>query len=172
MLPKFNNILYSTDFSDSSINAFKYVVYLAKTTGANIHVLHVVEKLSTDAKITLRYITNSDNRHKLLKERVKSATEILQERQDRFWSNLPVEDQVFRAQIKSSQVIEAYPAETILTVSKEINADVIIIGTHQRGVIHTFLGSIAKSVLRRTVVPVLVVPAPKEKKNKREKTSK
>lgn len=169
MLPKFNNILYSTDFSDSSINAFKYVVYLAKTTGANIHVLHVVEKLSTDAKITLRYITNSDNRHKLLKERVKSATEILQERQDTFWSNLPVEDQAFRAQIKSSQVIEAYPAETILTVAKEINADVIIMGTHQRGVIHTFLGSIAKSVLRRAVVPVLVVPAPKKKKDKREK---
>ena len=164
MLPKFNNILYCTDFSESSINAFKYVVYLAKTTGADIHVLHVVEKLSTDAKITLRYITNSDTRHKLLKERVKSATEILQERQDNFWNSLSVEDQALRVQIKSSQVIEAYPAETILSVSKEINTDVIIMGTHQRGVIHTFLGSITKSVLRSSLIPVLVVPAPKEKR--------
>ena len=31
-------------------------------------------------------------------------------------------------------------------------------GSHERGMNHTFLGSVAKSVLRRSHVPTLIVP--------------
>jgi len=163
MLPKFNKILYCTDFSESAVSAFKYTVYLAKTTGAEIHLLHVVENLSSDAKIALQScLVDSASRHKMLKERVKFAEEILQKRQDDFWDNISPEHQALRSQIKSSLVIESYPVEAILKVSQNIGVDIIVMGTHERGILHTFLGSIAKSVLKRTTIPVLVVPVSKE----------
>ncbi|WP_458576080.1 universal stress protein [Aliamphritea spongicola] len=66
MLPKVRKILYSTDLSKSSTAAFEHATYLAKQTGADIHILHVVEKLSSDAKITLQtYVMDSKSRHDL-----------------------------------------------------------------------------------------------------------
>lgn len=159
MLPQFKKILYCTDFSESSIAAFEYAVYLAKTTSADIHVLHVVEKLSNDARLTFQtYVADADSRHRMLKERVNCASQVLKERQDNFWNNISSEHQSLRSRVKSSQVIESYPAETILKVSKDIEADIIVMGSHERGIMHTFLGSVAKSVLRRSIIPVLIVP--------------
>lgn len=163
MLPKFNKILYCTDFSESAVAAFKYVVSLAKSTGAEIHILHVVENLSSDAKIALQScLVDSESRYKMLKQRVKSAEEILQRRQDDFWNNISNENKALRSQIKSSTVIESYAVEAILKVSKNIDVDIIVMGTHERGFMHTFLGSIVKNVLKQTTIPVLIVPVTKE----------
>jgi nucleotide-binding universal stress UspA family protein len=43
----------------------------------------------------------------------------------------------------------------------ELDCDAIIIGTHGKGIVsHTFLGSVAKRVLRRVRKPVIVIPLP------------
>jgi nucleotide-binding universal stress UspA family protein len=50
-------------------------------------------------------------------------------------------------------------ADGILECAVEFNADIIIIGTHHRSGLDRFLmGSTAESVVRNSVVPVLVVP--------------
>jgi nucleotide-binding universal stress UspA family protein len=47
-------------------------------------------------------------------------------------------------------------------MADELNCDMIIMGTHAKGFIaHTFLGSTAKRVLRRTRKPVFIIPMPK-----------
>jgi len=44
------------------------------------------------------------------------------------------------------------------------NCDMIIMGTHGKGILgHTFLGSTAKKVLRRTRKPIFIIPLPKGK---------
>ena len=68
------------------------------------------------------------------------------------------EDLRVRDQIKSVTVCESYPAEQILKSAKEHNCDLIIMGSHEHGLSHTFLGSVAKRVLRRSHVPTLIVP--------------
>ena len=74
------------------------------------------------------------------------------------WERLQEEDRKVRDQIKSVTVCESYPAEQILKSAKEHNCDLVIMGSHERGVTHTFLGSVAKSVLRRSHVPTMIVP--------------
>ncbi len=161
MLPEVRKILYSTDLSKSSTAAFEQATYLAKKTGADIHILHIVEKLSSDAKITFQtYVMNSNSRRDMLQERVKNARRKLMERQENFWENLHKDDAEVRKQIKSIDVIEAYPAETILKVSQELGVDLIVMGTHEKGMLHTFLGSVAKNVLSRSRIPMLIVPLP------------
>lgn len=161
MLPQVRKILYSTDLSKSSTTAFEQAVYLAKKTGAEIHILHIVEKLSNDAKITFQtYVIDSKNRHDLLQQRVETARDKLMHRQNEFWGRLQVENENLRQQIKSIQVVEAYPAESILKISQELEVDLIVMGSHEKGMLHTFLGSVAKNVLSRSRIPMLIVPLP------------
>lgn len=153
------NLLYSTDLSQNSLIAFGYAAYLAKLTGADLHLLHVLEKLSDDAAFTLQaYLLDEKKRHEIIDLRVEKARKLMNERQDIFWAQQSPEDQKLRAQIKSITVCEAYPAEEILKSAKQHNCDLIIMGSHERGLSHTFLGSVAKSVLRRSHVPTLIVP--------------
>ena len=161
MLPQVSKILYSTDLSDSSGLAFGYAVAMAKATGAEIHVLHVVERLSEDAVITLSaFIQDPKQRSAAIHERNSRAAALLAERQDDFWSTLSDADAALRERVKSVEVIESFPAETILKKSRELGCDLIIMGGHGRGVSHNFLGSVAKSVLRRSNIPTLIVPLP------------
>ncbi len=161
MLPEIKKILYSTDLSKSSTAAFEQATYLAKQTGADIHILHVVEKLSSDAKITFQsYVMDAKSRQEMLQERVQRARKKLNDRQDNFWDNLHKEDAAVRNQIKSVDIVEAYPAETILLTAKQLGVDLIVMGTHEKGMLHTFLGSVAKNVLNRSRIPMLIVPLP------------
>ena len=153
------NLLYSTDLSQNSLIAFGYAAYLAKLTGANIHMLHVLERLSDDAAFAIQvYIQDDKQRHDMLDLRVERARKLREEKQEAFWSAQSEEDRKVRAQIKSIAVCESYPAEEILESAKKHDCDLIVMGSHERGMSHTFLGSVAKSVLRRSRVPTLIVP--------------
>ena len=155
------NILYATDLGKTSGYGFRYAAYLAKLTGAEIHLLHVVQELSDDAKFAIEtYVMDADQRHELLTERTKNAEARLTEAQDRFWARQSEADRKVRDQIKSVKVCESFPAEEILNSAKEHDCDLIVMGAHEKGLAHTFLGSIAKSVLRRSRVPTLIVPLP------------
>ena len=159
MLPEIRRILYATDLGPNSIYAFGYAAQLAKLTGAEIHLLHVVEALSHDAELTLQvYILDAGERQKILTGRIDRAKVLLQERQDKFWAELDKDDQKVRKQIKSVDVCEAYPAEQILNTARELDCDLIVMGGHEKGLSHSFLGNIAKSVLRRARIPTLTVP--------------
>jgi nucleotide-binding universal stress UspA family protein len=51
------------------------------------------------------------------------------------------------------------PADSIIQVALELNVDLLAMSTHaRRGLARWFLGSVAESVLRKTRLPVLLVP--------------
>ena len=159
MLHAVKNILYSTDLSHNSHIAFDQAAYIAKLTGADIHILHVLERLSDDAVFALQvYVQDDQKRHDMLDLRVQRARKLLDEKQDAFWSKQGKDDQKVRDQIKSVTICESYPAEEILKTAKKHHCNLIIMGSHERGMSHTFLGSVAKSVLRRSPIPTMIVP--------------
>lgn len=161
MTAEVRNILYCTDLSQNAAHAFTYAVTLAKLTGADIHVLHVVEELSSDAKVTLQaYMMDSGARHKALEERVGQAKDYLQKRLEKFWKDAGKDERAVRDQVKSVDVIEAYPAEQILKSAIDKGCDLVVMGAHEKGLSHNFLGGVAKSVLRRSRIPTLIVPLP------------
>ena len=66
--------------------------------------------------------------------------------------------------MQSIEICEGYPAEAILQKAEELDCDAIVMGTHSKGVLaNTFLGSVAKRVLRRTRQPVFIIPLPRGK---------
>ena len=58
----------------------------------------------------------------------------------------------------TTKLLQGYPAEVIVERAREINADLIVLGTHGRGGVQRFLlGSTAERVVRTATVPVLTV---------------
>ena len=161
MLAEVRKLLYCSDLSENSNVALRYAVWLAKLTGAEMHVLHVVEALSTDARVTIEgFFLDADKRREALHERVRHIRAEVMKQQESFWSQQSPEDRAIRDQVKSVDVVESYPAEQILETSVRLGCDLIVMGAHEKGLSHTFLGGVAKSVLRRSRVPTLIVPLP------------
>ena len=161
MAVEIRNILYCTDLSQNAAHALTYAVTLAKLTGAEVHVLHVVEELSSDAKVTLQaYIMDGGARHKALEERVEREAAYLHDRLEKFWKDAGKDERAVRDQVKSVDVVEAYPAEQILKSAIDKGCDLVVMGAHEKGLSHNFLGGVAKSVLRRSRIPTLIVPLP------------
>ena len=153
------NILYSTDLSRNAPIAFDYAAYLAKLTGADIHILHVLERLSDDAAFAIQvYVQDDKKRHDMLDLRIDRAKRLLDEKQDTFWAAQSEDDRKVRTRIKSITVCESHPVDEILKASKAHDCDLIVMGSHEHGLSHSFLGSVAKGVLHRSHVPTLIVP--------------
>jgi nucleotide-binding universal stress UspA family protein len=145
-------ILVPHDFSSSANHAAAVARDEAKSHGAKILLLHVIELPhlisadsalipdSTGAPITVKdYATKSSEAHlddiaaRLAKEGVKPSTFI------RFGT----------------------PHEVIRQFIDEMKVDLVIMGTHGRtGLAHLLVGSVAERVVRTSRVPVLTVPQP------------
>ena len=119
----------------------------------------VLSNVSDDARITLQMFMQDDaSRKQAMSTRNEHVKAVLAERQKNFWAALPKEDQGIRDQIESIEIVEGHPAEVILRRARELQCDLIVLGAHDHGFSHTFLGTVAKRVLRRADIPTLVVP--------------
>ena len=71
-----------------------------------------------------------------------------------------------RVPLATAMLRRGSPTEEILTAIRDLNADLVVIGTHgRRGLWGTMLGSVAESVVRMSSVPVLTVPGKTAKWN-------
>lgn len=163
MLPNVNKILYCTDLSKNAVYAFRYAVYLAKQTGADIHILKVVEELASDERLTLQsYILNHSSGQEFLQQRLAHAEQQLQDRLEFFWSDLEPNELALQDKIVGCEVLEGSPAQTILERAEALECHMIVMGAHEKGWLQALLGSVAKEVLRDSRIPILIVPQPTE----------
>lgn len=162
MLPKINKILYATDLSENSAYALRYAINSALKHDAGIIILHVFELISTTNRFALDLYLDGDIRKKNFNERVSDTIDRIRERLKIICDKEFNGDTKYADRVKSIEVCEGFPADEILKKADDFNCDVIVMGTHGKGLIsHGFLGSMAKRVLRRTRKPVFVIPLPK-----------
>jgi nucleotide-binding universal stress UspA family protein len=143
-LPK--RILAPTDYGPSSDEALDYAVDLAKVLGADIVVLHAYElpivgfpdgALVASADLAARVLEGAELGLKKTLER------------------LEVSGVAVRGMVKQGE-----PWRTILDTASEIEAGMIVMGTHgRRGLPRALLGSVAEKVVRAATIPVTTVHA-------------
>lgn len=159
MLPEINDILFATDLSENADNALRYAMALGITHEANVHVLHVTEPLSQDAIVTLRMFMQDDAaREKAIRDRHESVKELLKANQKAFVKTLSAEDRAAYKSVVSVELVDGHPAEEIMERAKALKCQLVVMGTHEQGTGHTFIGTVTKRVLRRSPIPTLVVP--------------
>lgn len=138
-------ILYATDFSESSLPAAEYALLLARLAGAELHVLHVLGEF-TDRRKTM----------------IQPESMALLEREVEIQSLKAMEDfckeHFAEAVPYTNDVVMGIPFQEIIRHSQEVNADLIVVGTHGRtGLEHVMVGSTAERLVRRSTIPVLTV---------------
>ncbi len=160
MIPKIKKILYATDLSENSAYAFRYAVSSAQQHGAKIHILHVLEEIK--ANLLWPYF----EMEKIKEIREKGKLEIrdrIQKRLEIFCKRELIDKPECLDLVASTEVVEGDPAAEILHKAEELGSDLVIMGTHGKGLLaHAFLGSVAEKVLHRIKIPIFIIPIPKE----------
>jgi nucleotide-binding universal stress UspA family protein len=148
-------ILLATDGSEEAELAAWAAVELAKSTGSELHLVHV--KL---LPITPPYPDVLDARWGEDLERAqREARELLDEQVRK------VEDA--GGTVAGVHLREELPAEEIVALAEELRVSLIVVGSRDRGRIRrTLAGSVSDWVVRHARCPVLVVPSPRGTDNR------
>jgi nucleotide-binding universal stress UspA family protein len=145
-----NRILVATDFGEAAEAALGYGRALSRVFGASLTVLHVAEDLLTASFGIEGYVGGYPDFQRSIEEGARKQLDALLTEQDRT-------DLGAIAVLRTS----GSPALTIVNYARDINADLIIMGTHGRGAMaHLLMGSVAERVVRTASCPVLTVKHP------------
>jgi nucleotide-binding universal stress UspA family protein len=162
----FSHVLVPTDFSEPANHALRYAVEEAVVHRAKVTLLHVQP---SDAGTHVYYVTGSPASGLeagydavaggvLRTASVSEPTVVRHDASEETLTRLrDLVPEGFRATWEVEIAI-GRPADTIVRLAQERNADLIVMATHGRGALgHMILGSVAEKVVRLAPCPVLTV---------------
>jgi len=159
MLPNYNDILVATDLSQSSVNAFKHAVMMARRNKAKIHLLHVVPEVDASMRAYISAMMVKGSLDKFESQHEEEARQEIQRRLKKFAEDELANHPEDLERVATVEVAHGHPVFKILETADRLNADVIVMGSHGKGAIeHAFLGSTTEKVLRKSKRPVFVIP--------------
>ena len=161
-MPGIDKILYATDLSKNSAYAFRYATDIADKHNAFIHILNVLEELPESAKTVLKNYL-SDDQYEKFRNRKDDLKGVIKERLSVFCDNVQKDDPQCVFRVASIDMIEGNPVNEILKYAENNHCDLIVMGTHGKGILtHAILGSVAEKVIRKSKIPVMVIPIPED----------
>lgn len=144
MAAVYETIVLPTDGSESADLAVDHAVDIAARTGATVHALSVVDATRLGL-FTPTDVEVSELRSSLRRTAVVATEAVVERCRD--------------ASVDAVTAVRVgVPHEVIVTYADEVEADVVVMGTHGRtGVPRAVLGSVTERVVRTSDVPVLTV---------------
>jgi nucleotide-binding universal stress UspA family protein len=144
-------ILVATDFSEPSEAALAYGRELARTFGAALTVVHVVDDTMARAYgIDGGVLLTDPDMQREFEAAALTQVNASIDAQDRTQLDAT-------AQVLASNA----PALAIVTFARDANIDLIVMGTRGRGgVVHLLMGSVSEKVVQTAPCPVLTVRHP------------
>ena len=149
---KIETVLVPLDFSELSLEALRFAVAIAKKFGAEVHLVHV-----TDEENAPKMFSAGHGMRQTARSMESLRDELLGHGKQvgGFWP-------------EECHVRPGQPYQEICTLSHEIDASLIVLGTRgHAGLKRILLGSTAERVARFAACPVLVVRRPRSRKRKR-----
>lgn len=142
-------ILVAIDGSDTTRDALHAAVNLAEKHNAKLFILHVADEsylyrggLCIDCCAQIELIRKEG------KKILTCAKKVLAKHQSVDYTTILIELRSVHERV----------AEIIIGQAQELNANVIVVGSHgRRGFSRLFLGSVAERVIRLTEIPVLLI---------------
>ena len=150
-MPKVKKILAPTDFSEISKRGVRYALEMARDSGAQVIVYHIIdlgeERPDRKAFAGPYHDMLEDNRRLLDKFLAENFADCI---------NL----------VEVRQVVEFGGSfKNIVELAEQESVDIIVMATHGRtGLDHVILGSVTEKVVTRSTCPVLVIPSFKRAK--------
>ena len=148
-------VLIALDYNPTAQKVAEMGYKFAKKIGAEISILHVISDETDFA--TLEYspimgyagFADTSLSHLYDPEAMKkAATHFLEKTKHH------LDDETIQTIVKEGDF-----AEIILKTAKLLNIDIIVIGTHSRKWLeNTIMGSVTEEVLRKSTIPLFIVP--------------
>jgi nucleotide-binding universal stress UspA family protein len=139
-------IVVATDFSETADRAVDYAFDFAAQIGADVTVVHAYE-IPPMGFPDGALIATADLTDKVTKS-AQAALDTVVQRGKARCPNV-------RGMLRDGE-----PAKEICDVAEELDADLVVLGTHgRRGLAHVLLGSVAEEVVRKCEAPVLTIRA-------------
>ena len=141
----YRKILVPVDGSAASESGLREAIKLAKSTGARLHIVHVVDELLFEPGFISR-----EPYDQLIESLRLNGKKILEE------TKSVARDAGVEFVTELIETVGGRVSSLILDAARQANADLIIMGTHgKRGIKRLLMGSDAEMVLRSSPVPVL-----------------
>jgi nucleotide-binding universal stress UspA family protein len=140
------NIIVAVDLSPASAKVIEAAHGVADLTGVTVYVLHVVET----GPDYITYADASDTQRAKASEDFPTEYAALQAHTDKLQDD----------GLDATSVLLCGPAvETTLAEAERLGAGLIVVGTHgHTSVYDVLIGSYSAGIIRKSKVPVLVVP--------------
>jgi nucleotide-binding universal stress UspA family protein len=139
-------LLAAVDLSKASGYVIEAVHRVASATDAEVYVLHTIIPLPGIAGPEFNPVTE-----------YQEMSERYQDEQDQL--NELVSQLVDVDVNATALMVQGDPVKTILTEAERLDAELVVIGSHGHGMMFDALvGSISAGILRKSTIPVLVVP--------------
>ena len=160
-----NKILIALDRSQNSRLVFNTAISLAKTTGAELMLLHILSEQEPDCPITPAYtyypIIEETNYERYQKEYAKYEQHGIE-----FLKNLTQEATAAGIQTEFTQ-LAGNPGRLICELANNLSTDLIIVGSRGlKGIKEMFLGSVSNYVTHHAPCSVLIVRHSVDEKSK------
>jgi nucleotide-binding universal stress UspA family protein len=140
----FKHILCAVDLSQHSTLVAEYAVTLAKAFNSEITVVYAAPALTQ----YVGFHVPPSSIENFVGEIITGAEQTMQE----FVAGN------FKDVTASGKVVNGYAAEEILHLAEEIEADLIVMGTHGRkGIDRILFGSVAEKVVKGSSIPVMTI---------------
>lgn len=167
-LPQIKKILFTTDLSRQTRQAFSYAVGLASQVGASLTILYVIEDTpqvhSQDFQDFLGEKRWAEIRHSHEEE---IRRHLIGKRREADVIRQALGEMLFTAQegsegrdLRSDRIVVTQ-GDVVDCIVKEVRSDqidLVVMGYHRRGRLEEVVtGSVSRSVLRKIDVPVLLV---------------
>jgi nucleotide-binding universal stress UspA family protein len=170
-IPQIRKILFTTDLSKQTRHAFNFAVGLANQYGATLTILYVMEDVSPTQSANLQGFIGEERWEELRQSHEQEIRQVLIGKKREGSMIRQALGEMFTAAQKDlsernlrSDEIVVTQGDTVDCIVQEAHTrqvDMIVMGYHPRGRLEeTIIGSVSRSVLRRTDVPVLLVRLP------------
>jgi len=137
-------ILCPLDFSEIAPKALEYAVFMAISHNAELQLLNVVDQLHGFDSFQILALTPNEIAERMETQANQNLSNMISQIKE-------------RVGIKKA-VRHGKASVEIIEMAREMQADIIIMGSHGRtGLSHVLIGSVAEAVVRHAGCPVLVI---------------
>ena len=169
MIPKVNKILFTSDLSQNARPAFDFAAAIACRQGASMVILHVMEEQTPYASVHVQGFLGEERWRQLRESHEQEARQMLS---GKIREGVVIKEalgefcRVAKAELGEDDlatdailVTRGNVVDEIINTAAEMKCDLIVMANYFRGKLsEAVLGSNSRRVIRRSPIPVLLVP--------------
>ncbi len=160
--PDINKILCCIAMGPNAEWVLLHALQEAAVHDAKVEILHIIPVYDATMATPIVAFMGEEKFRQLAEEYKEETTEAIKREIEE------LKDTIIRGHfdesvdaIRNIHVFEGDPELEILHMADQLGVDMLIMGTHSKSLSqYTFMGSVAKKVLKRARIPMLLVPPP------------